>query len=63
MIHFDLDGFLQLPWVSDLAISPDGSRLVTSVALPSSNTTVLGFLDRHLDRHLREIDTPLPELL
>jgi dipeptidyl aminopeptidase/acylaminoacyl peptidase len=31
-IAFDLDGFLSLPRVSGLALSPDGTRLVTSVA-------------------------------
>ncbi|HEV7862503.1 MAG TPA: S9 family peptidase [Acidimicrobiia bacterium] len=32
MTAFDLDTFLALPRVSGLAVSPDGSRLVTSVA-------------------------------
>ncbi|HEV8625013.1 MAG TPA: hypothetical protein VG034_11205 [Acidimicrobiia bacterium] len=29
---FDLDAYLALPRVSGLVLSPDGSRLVTSVA-------------------------------
>src|SRR2546423_14681698 len=32
MTAFDLDAFLSLPRVSGLALSPDGSRLVTSVS-------------------------------
>src|SRR4029453_6223504 len=31
---FDLDLYLSLPRVAGLALSPDGGRLVTSVALP-----------------------------
>src|ERR671936_830409 len=32
---FDLDHYLRLPRVAGLALAPDGSRLVTSVATPS----------------------------
>lgn len=37
--HFDLDRFLGLPRISGLAMSPDGERLVTTVAQPSPDGT------------------------
>ena len=39
MTAFDLDAFLALPRVSGLALSPDGSRLVTSVATVAPDGT------------------------
>src|ERR687884_2262890 len=46
---FDLDYYLSLPRVASLALSPDGSRLVTSVATPGPDgkkfTTALWELD------------------
>ena len=39
MTSFDLDTFLALPGVSGLALSPDGSRLVTSVATAAPDGT------------------------
>jgi hypothetical protein len=36
---FDLDAFLALPRVSGLALSPDGSRLVTSVSTVAPDGT------------------------
>ncbi len=39
MTSFDLDTFLALPRVSGLALSPDGSRLVTSVATVAPDGT------------------------
>src|SRR4029450_4270050 len=46
---FDLDLYLSLPRVAGLALSPDGWRLVTSVALPGPDrkkvTRALGELD------------------
>jgi dipeptidyl aminopeptidase/acylaminoacyl peptidase len=38
-VTFDLDSFLALPRVSGLALSPDGSRLVTSVATVAPDGT------------------------
>jgi dipeptidyl aminopeptidase/acylaminoacyl peptidase len=38
-MSFDLDTFLTLPRVSGLALSPDGSRLVTSVSTVASDGT------------------------
>ena len=39
MTAFDLDAFLALPRVSGLALSPDGSRLVTSVSTVAPDGT------------------------
>src|SRR5919198_91113 len=39
---FDLDHYLSLPRVAGLALSPDGARLVTSVATPGRGGSPLG---------------------